>query len=128
MALRLANVNDYEQAYYFFQEYNIPFEIITRGPNKGGLRVKPAREIDGMNAIKARSMIAKTGILEQPGFEMFCDHAKFFRDAEDNTVCTFSPYHCSRVPGELERIGVTMSEYSIYGMWTRTFVLVMRNE
>lgn len=115
--MKLAIVNDYSQAKLFFDEFNIPYEMITRGKNKGKLRVKPLRDIDRINAAESASR------LKDAGLGHFVDHRNCFRDADDNTICTFSPYTANRIPE-----GITwlkMSEYSIYGMFTKTFVVVM---
>ena len=115
--MKLANVNDYDQAKMFFDEFNIPYEIIKRGENKGKLRVKPVRSKDSFNLIETKSR------LETSGLDDIVDHANCFRDADDNTVCTFSPYNANSVPE-----GITwlkMSDYSIYGMCTKTFVVVV---
>ena len=61
--------------------------------------------------------------LKDAGLGRIVDHKNCFRDANDNTVCTFSPYTADRVPE-----GITwlrMSEYSIYGMCTKTFVVIV---
>ena len=115
--MKLANVNNYDQARHFFDEYNIPYEVITRGENKGKLRVKPLREKDRFNLIETEYR------LKDAGLGRIVDHKNCFRDANDNTVCTFSPYTVDRVPE-----GITwlkMSEYSIYGMCTKTFVVIV---
>ena len=115
--MELAIVNDYDQARRFFEEYNIPYEIITRGENKGKLRVKQLRNKDRFNLIESESRLKNMGL----GY--IVDHKNCFRDANDNTICTFSPYTTDRVPD-----GITwlkMSEFSIYGMCTKTFVIVV---
>lgn len=115
--MELAIVNDYDQAKCFFEEFNIPYEIITRGENRGKLRVKPLRNKDRFNLIESESR------LKDMRLSYVVDHKNCFRDANDNTVCTFSPYTADRIPD-----GITwlkMSEYSIYGMCTKTFVIVV---
>ncbi len=42
--MRIASVNDHAQAKLFFDEFNIPYEVVTEGQNKGKLRVKPNRK------------------------------------------------------------------------------------
>ena len=58
------------------------------------------------------------------GFGNIVDHSNCFRDADDNTVCTFNPYTMDRVPEGITWI--KMSDYSIYGMCTKTFVVIVR--
>ena len=88
--MELANVNHYAQVKLLFDEYNIPYEIITRGQNKGKLRVKPLRNTDRFNLIETKTR------LENAGFDYIVDHSNCFRDADDNTICTFSPYTVER--------------------------------
>ena len=116
--MELANVNNYAQAKLLFDEYNIPYEIITRGQNKGKLRVKPLRNTDRFNLIETKTR------LENAGFDYIVDHSNCFRDADDNTICTFSPYTLEEVPEGITWI--KMSDYSIYGMGTKTIVVIVR--
>lgn len=51
--MKPAYVNDYAVAKLFFDEFNIPYEIVTRGENKGTLRVKPIREKDRANQFQS---------------------------------------------------------------------------
>ena len=67
--MELAIVNNYAQAKLFFDEYNIPYEIITRGQNKGKLRVKPLRNTDRFNLIETESR------LKNAGFGNIVDHS-----------------------------------------------------
>ena len=113
----LAKVNDHDQAKLFFEEFNIPYEVITRGENKGRLRVKPVRSVDGRNLLEAKRK------LEAASLGYIVDHMNCFRDEEDRTVCTFSPYTADAVPYGTDWL--EMSDYSIYGMWTKTFVIVV---
>lgn len=52
-AMKPAYVNDYAAAKLFFDEFSIPYEIVTRGENKGTLRVKPIREKDRANQFQS---------------------------------------------------------------------------
>ena len=103
--MELARVNNYDQARLFFEEFNIPYELITRGENKGKLRVKPLRRTDLFNQFEAEKR------LQNAGLDYLIDHKNYFRDADDNTVCTFSPYTADRVPEGIPWIKV--SDYSI---------------
>ena len=92
--MELANVNNYDQVKLFFEEFNIPYEAIKRDENKGKLRVKPLRSKDRFNLIESESRLKNAGL----GY--IVDHGNCFRDAHDNTVCTFSPYGVDRVRRE----------------------------
>lgn len=113
--MKLANVNDHEAAKRFFDEFDIPYEVISRGENKGKLRVRPVRERDREKIYKAK------GMLEQYGLEVVCDHSNVFRDRKDNAVVTFSPYNISYLPAGIDWL--EMSGSSIYGMGTKTYVV-----
>ena len=115
--MKLAYVNNYAQAKLFFEEFNIPYEVITRGENKGKLRVKPVRRIDFFNLLDTERR------LQDAGLDYIVDHKNYFRDADDNTVCTFSPYTAGSLPEGVPWL--KMSDYSIYGMCTKTFVVVV---
>lgn len=121
--MKIANVNDYEQAKLFFDEFNIPYEVVTRGENKGKLRVKPNREKDRYNLFEAEKR------LQNAGLGHIVDHSRYFRDADDNTVCTFSPYD---LHPNMEGVPwLKVSDHSIYGCGTRTYVVTIhgkRNE
>ena len=116
----LANVNDHQQAKLLFDEYNIPYKIITRGENKGMLRVKPLRPADRYNLLQTKFK------LEQAGLNEIADHGRCFRDAEDNTVVMFSPYNICQLPSNCSWL--IISDYSIYGMGTKTFIAIIPNE
>ena len=45
-AFTLALINNHEAGKLFFETYNIPYQVITRGENKGKLRVKVTRSLD----------------------------------------------------------------------------------
>lgn len=85
----IAPINNYEDGKLFFDTYtyNIPYQVIIRGENKGKLRVKKIRLSDGDAVLKARKD------LEYVGYRALCDHSNVFRDEDDRPVITFSPYH-----------------------------------
>ena len=60
-------------------------------------------------------------MLKGHGLVVVCDPANVFRDREDNSVVTFSPYNISYLPAGIDWL--EMSEISIYGMWTKTYVV-----
>ena len=114
----LADVNNQEEARHFFNEYDIPFQITKRGENKGKLRVMPIRDKD------RRMLMDVKSVLKNEGFAWAVDHTNVFRDDNDETVVTFSPYHdvndfCGISLGGYE---FTYSDYSIYGNGTATVV------
>lgn len=113
----LALINNHEDGKLFFEAYNIPYQVITRGENKGKLRVKTTRSSDGQAVLDARKE------LEYAGYGLLCDHSNVFRDEDDNPVVTFSPYH--GVPSVVEVPGydVEISELSIYSYGTKTVVM-----
>lgn len=82
-AMKPAYVNDCAAVKLFFDEFNTPYEIITRGENKGTLRVKLIRDKERVNQFKA------TRQLKDAGFDDLVDHRNCVRDADDNTVYTF---------------------------------------
>lgn len=116
--MTLANVNNHDAARHFFNQYDIPFREITRGENKGKLAVLPIRQSDYHILREAR------GAFISAGYDWAVDHANCFRDDRDRTVVTFSPYHDVRCfyGIRLGRFGVTVSEFSIYGLMTETVV------
>lgn len=66
-------------------------------------------------------------LLTEQGYGILCDHSNVFRDEDDRTVVTFSPYHdiSSDVAGEIFLPGydVEISNLSIYGYGTKTVVI-----
>ena len=120
-AFELAEINDHEEGESFFEAYQIPYEIITRGENKGKLRVKRTRSVDGEEVRKVWRL------LTDAGYGILCDHSNVFRDEDDRTVVTFSPYHdiSPDTVGEIYLPGydVEVSDLSIYGYGTKTVVI-----
>lgn len=92
----LALINNHEDGKHFFDTYNIPYQVITRGANSGKLRVKQPRSYDSSKVLEVRRM------LTEQGYGFLADHSNVFRDEDDRTVVTFSPYHdiSSDVAGE----------------------------
>lgn len=113
----LALINNYEAGKHFFETYNIPYEIITRGENKSKLRVKATRSSDGQAVLDARKA------LEYAGYGFLADHSNVFRDEDDRPVVTLSPY--SAVPKVIDVPGynVEISNLSIYSYGTKTIVM-----
>lgn len=117
----LALINNHEVGRLFFEAYNIPYQVVTRGENKGKLRVKAIRSSDGQAVLDARKE------LEYAGYGFLADHSNVFQDEDDRTVATFSPYHdiSSDDAGEIDLLGydVEISDLSIYGYETKTVVI-----
>lgn len=105
-----ARVNDPEAARIFFRLYNIPFEEKEDGKV---LLVRRPREIDGARLLEAEERCRKARIYE------ITDHAQEFRDAEDHTIVTFSPYNVK----ETSLPWIERLDRSIYGYGTTTFVV-----
>ena len=116
----LALINNHEDGKLFFETYNIPYQVITRGENKGKLRVKATRSLDGQAVLDARKE------LEYAGYGFLADHSNVFRDEDDRTVVTFSPYYAVPNVIEVPVYDVEVSDYSIYSYWTKTIVMRRR--
>ena len=113
--VEVALVNDPYEAKLFFDEFDIPYREITRGENKGKLKVKSIRDIDWDNRMEAERKLRRFHL------GIVIDHPNIFRDKDDNTVVTFSPYEISDLPKD--RPWLEMSDHSIYGNGTKTFVV-----
>lgn len=79
----LALINNHEDGKLFFDTYNIPYQVITRGINAGKLRVKQPRAYDSSKVLEVRRL------LTEQGYGILCDHSNVFRDEDDRTVVTF---------------------------------------
>ena len=112
----LALINNHEDGKRCFETYNIPYQIITRGENKWMLRVKATRYSDGQAVLEARKE------LEYAGYGFLADHSNVFRDENDRTVITFSPYNAVPKVIDVPGYDVEVSDYSIYSYGTKTIV------
>ncbi len=110
-----AVVNDPQAAKRFFDEFDIPYKEITRGENKGKLKIKTVRYKDYDQRMTAERLLRKAHL------EIIIDHPNVFRDKYDNAIVTFSPYDIDRLPKKLSWL--EMSDHSIYGNGTKTFVV-----
>lgn len=117
-AFTLALINNHEAGKLFFETYNIPYQVITRGENKGKLRVKVTRSLDGQAVLDARKE------LEYAGYGFLADHSNVFRDEDDRTVVTFSPYNAVPKVIDVPGYDVEVSDYSIYSYGTKTIVMM----
>lgn len=113
--MALASVNDIKEAKLFFEEYDIPYKEIKRGKDKGKLRVLPLRTVDHERTDEVYKKLRRSRVSE------IIDHENVFRDRNDNTIVTFSPYDVTERPKN--RPWLEMSEHSIYGYGTKTFVI-----
>lgn len=113
----LALINNHEDGKLLFDTYNIPYQVITRGENKGKLRVKAIRSSDGQAVLAARKE------LEYAGYGVLADHSNVFRDEDDRTVITFSPYNAAPKVIDVPGYDVEVSDYSIYSYGTKTIVM-----
>ena len=117
--MELADVNNQEDAKILFEKYDIPYSVISRGVNKGMLRVKNARLIDAQRARTLREELTANN------YGYLCDHCNTFRDENDNTAVTFSPYGLGGHGGGSMQLGsweIEISDLSIYCYGTKTVV------
>lgn len=117
VAFTLTLINNHEAGKLFFETYNIPYQVITRGENKGKLCVKATRSLDGQAVLDARKE------LEYAGYGFRADHSNVFRDKDDRTVVTFSPYNAVPKVIDVPGYDVEVSDYSIYSYGTKTIVM-----
>ena len=111
----IAPVNDVNAARLFFNEFNIPYEEITEGPDAGKLRIREPRSSDKMKVLEVERRCRRSRISE------ICDHANVFRDKDDNTIVTFNPYEVEHV--SKGKAWIEISDHSIYGYGTKAFVV-----
>lgn len=94
------------------------------GIHKGGFAVLCHRnggsESPGILTYDSSKVLEVRRQLKEQGYGILCDHSNVFRDEDDRTVVTFSPYHdiSSDVAGEIFLPGydVEISNLSIYGL------------
>lgn len=114
---KLALINNHAEGKRFFETFNIPYQVITRSENKGKLRMQATRSSDGQAVLDARKE------LEYAGYGSLADHSNVFRDKEDRTVITFSPYNAVPKVIDVPGYDVEVSDYSIYSCGTKTIVM-----
>lgn len=81
-----ALINNHEEGKLFFENLQHTLSSHCRGKNKGKLRVKKIRSIDGNAVLEAQKA------LEYAETEPFCDYSNVFRNEDDRLVITFIPY------------------------------------
>ena len=92
-------------------------KVKRNGWTKGKLRVKATRSSDGQAVLEARKE------LEYAGYGSLADHSNVFRDENDRTVITFSPYNAVPKVIDVPGYDVEVSDYSIYSYGTKTIVM-----
>ncbi|MCC8152652.1 MAG: hypothetical protein LIO96_14750 [Lachnospiraceae bacterium] len=86
-----ACVNNTEAAIRLFEDYDIPYHLITKGENAGKIRVKSLRDGDYKRYCELEE------VLKRHGYADIMDHSETFRDVDDELIFCFSPY---RIFGE----------------------------
>ena len=100
----------------------IPYKVVTRGENEGLLKVLPIRVSDHGNMERIIRLMKANGI------DWIMDHQCTFRTINDEIVLMFSPYgsrgnYTKRDDDEfIGGLQIAVSDYSIHGNGTRTFV------
>ena len=120
MMIKPAYINDYQEAKLFFDEFDIPYEEITDGEEKGKLLVRPTELNDQLQIHEVEKRLRRSRLHD------VIDHPNAFLDKEDNVIITFSPYNATKLPKG--RPWLEMSEHSIYGNGTKTFVVRVKRE
>ena len=113
----LAPIDNSEDAKIFFETYNIPYQVIVRGENKGKLRVKTSRPVedDAVPVAKRR--------MERAGYGVLCDHSNVFRAKGDRPVVTFNPCY-EAISGIVVRgYDIEISDLCLYNDGTKTIVI-----
>ena len=79
--------------------------------------MKSTRSSDGQAVLDARKE------LEYAGYGFLADHSNVFRDEDDRTVVTFSPYDAVPKGIDVPGYDVEVSDYSIYSYGTKTILI-----
>lgn len=91
---QVAYLGNTEAAIRLFEEYCIPYGVITDGEYAGHLRTKILRKEDHEAFATLRNE------LKNNGYGSMCARCDIFRDENDNQVFIFSPYY---LPYKIER-------------------------
>ena len=102
-------VNDFDAARMFFAEYNIEYKVEP----DGRIMVREGRDIDRERAHQIDNRLRKIGLGNM------CDHKFIWRDRENNTLVTYSPYDVE----EVSQTWIEKTEFNFYGFGTTTFVV-----
>ena len=113
-------INNPEEAKLFFAEYDIPYKEIKEGEDKGKLLVKPVPMSDGVQVLEVEKRLQRSRL------HIVTDHSNVFLDRNNDVIVTFSPYNIYELPPR--RPWLEMSDYSIYGNGTKTFVVRVKRE
>ena len=93
----------------FCEHYHIPYKVITRGPNKGAVRLRPIRDKDREVFYEAQRAFRAAG------YEDMIDHGACYRDDQDRAVVTFSPYWITKpLPDRIVDFTVEISPHPAY--------------
>lgn len=101
-------VNDVPMARLFLQHYNIEYKEAD-----GKIQVKAPRAIDQERAHDLNQRLRRAHLYRM------CDHEFVWRDKDDNTLVTFSPYDVE----EVKQTWIEKVEHNFYGHGTTTFII-----
>lgn len=101
-------VNDVPMARLFLEKLNIEYR-----EEEDKISVLESRDVDRE---RARNIEAK---LRKVGLGHMCDHKFIWRDANDNTLVTYSPYDVESV----KQTWIERTEFNFYGHGTTTFII-----
>ncbi len=106
-------VNDIAEARLFFAHYHIQYRE-EKTEDEFRIKVKAPRMIDHERTTDINARIRRSRVPNQ-----LCDHEFVFRDEEDNTLVTYSPYDVT----DVKQTWIEKSPYNFYGFGTTTFVV-----
>lgn len=122
-------INQPEEGVALFHELanlgiNISYKVVSRGENKGKIRVRKTRDKDSEAYFNAKKF------LRRRSRETYLDHAAYYRTDDDRTLVTMSPYiDLSELTKDMPKNGkphklgdynIWVSTHSIYGNGTPT--------
>ncbi|MCC6095183.1 MAG: hypothetical protein LIV24_09245, partial [Eubacterium sp.] len=122
-------INSPEEGVALFHELadlgiNISYSVVTKGENKGMIRVRKSRIKDGEFCMELEKY------LRRRGRAAYLDHVYYFRTDDDRTLVTMSPYMeleelkqdlpKNGKPHKLGAYSIWVSTHSIYGNRTPT--------
>lgn len=113
----LAPIDNYEDGKIFFETYNIPYQVIARGDNKGKLRVKTSRAVEDDAIFKARRAMERTG------YGVLCVHSNVFRAEGDRPMVTFNPCYEAISDIVVRGYDIEISDLCLYNGGTKTIVV-----
>ena len=102
-------VNDVEAARHFLEKFNIEYKVEPDGQ----ISVLESRDVDRERAKAVEARLRKVGLAG------LCDHKSIWRDRENNTLVTYSPYDVESV----KQTWIEKVEDNFYGHGTTTFII-----